>query len=175
MKISKDRLKELVQEELAVSFGGVGPIGDTMMKAPEAKVSSDGEGYMAKQNLWKIGKYANELYELMSDDDCLEPWVEEKIAVAAYIMDSVGHYIEYSKHRSHEAAEGDMDTFEPSEEPEAVDMEEPEEMEEPGEDEEFEFEEPGEDEEFSDEDFEVADDEDEEFEDDDYEEEEGRE
>jgi len=138
MKISKDRLKELVQEELAISFGGVAPAEQEMLRAPDAKVSSDGEGYMAKQNLWKIAEYANSLYELMSDEDCLEPWVEEKIAVASYIMDSVGHYIEYMKHRSHESAEGHMDTLEPTEMPEPVGMEEPEGME-PEEDEEYEL------------------------------------
>lgn len=107
MKISKDRLKELVQEELAISFGGVAPIGG-MEPAAQAKPNSDGEGYMAKQNLWKIGEYANEMYDLLQDDDCLEPWVEEKLAVAAYIMDSVGHYIEYMKHRQGEMSGDSM-------------------------------------------------------------------
>lgn len=142
MKISKDRLKELVQEELAISFGGVPPIGG-MDAAPQAKPNTDGEGYMAKQNLWKIGEYANEIYELLEDDDCLESWVEEKLAVAAYIMDSVGHYVEYMKHRQHETAQRGADTFESGEELESSYEEEP------MEDEEFEFETPEDDEEES--------------------------
>ena len=143
MKIAKDRLKQIVQEELAVSMGGVGPILGAMMGGQGPKPDTDGEGYMAKQNLWKIAEYANKLYELMEDSDCLEPWVEEKIAVASYIMDSVGHYIEYFKHRQHEGAEGEMDHLEVGEEPEG------EFEEEPFEEEEYEFEAPSdEDEEF---------------------------
>lgn len=144
MKISKDRLKELVQEELAISFGGVPPIGG-MDPAPQAKPNTDGEGYMAKQNLWKIGEYANEMYDLLEDDDCLESWVEEKLAVAAYIMDSVGHYIEYMKHRQQESAGQEMpiDSMVSNEDEYGVDDEE--EFEFPEEDEDSSFEEPEED------------------------------
>jgi len=126
MKISKERLTQLVQEELAISLGGAGDVGP-MIGGEQPHIESDGEGYMAKQNLWKIAEYASSLYELMEDTDDLEPWVEEKIAVAAFIMDSIGHYIEYAKHREHEAGEGDMDTLEPMEEPEGVGEEESEE------------------------------------------------
>lgn len=164
MKISKERLTQLVQEELAISFGGVAPATGGMLPAENPKPDTDGEGYMAKQNLWKIAEYAQEMYELVDDSDCLEPWVEEKLAVAAYIMDSVGHYIEYMKHRAHETAEGDVDTLEAGEAPEAPFEEEP------MEDEEYEFEMP-EDEEGEDEPLEMEPEEGEESEED-YEEEE---
>lgn len=126
MKISKERLKQLVQEELAISVGTVGNVGPGMMGGDEPHIESDGEGYMAKQNLWKIAEYAGKLYEMLDDNDNLEAWVEEKIAIAAFLMDSVGHYIEYAKHREHEAAEGDVDTLEAGEEFEAPGEEEEE-------------------------------------------------
>jgi hypothetical protein len=63
---------------------------------------------MAKTNLWKIAEYAQELHGLIHDDEDLEPWVEEKIAVAAYMMDQVGHHLQYMKHRGHEESEGEM-------------------------------------------------------------------
>ncbi len=132
MKISKERLTQLVQEELAISLGGAGDVGP-MIGGEQPHIESDGEGYMAKQNLWKIAEYASKLYELMEDSDDLEPWVEEKIAVAAFIMDSIGHYIEYTKHREHEASEGEADHLE-------VGKEEPEEYEVGLDDEEYEFE-----------------------------------
>jgi hypothetical protein len=64
------------------------------------------EGRMAKGNLYKIAEYAHELHNIIMDDENLEPWVQEKIAVAAQMMDSVGHYLQYEKHRSHEEGEG---------------------------------------------------------------------
>ena len=104
MKISKERLKQIVQEELAV---GVVPAQE--MRSGGRTRDPDGyEGRMAKQNLWKLANYAQELHDLISDDENLEPWVEEKIAVASFMIDSVAHYIQYEKHRSHEDSEGEF-------------------------------------------------------------------
>lgn len=124
MKISKDRLKEIVAEEMSISFGGVG----LEPEEHEGRESHDADGNMAKQNLWKMAQYAKELYELIGDDEDLEPWVEEKIAIASFMMDSVGHYMQYEKHRDHEGMEGEEDHFE-------MDSDEGEEYE----DEEYEF------------------------------------
>ena len=103
MKISKDRLKQIVQEELSVGFVGPQMAGGSPPRDPDGY-----EGRMAKQNLWKIAKYAQEMHDMIGDDENLEPWVEEKIAVASFMMDSVGHYMEYEKHREHEDVEGQM-------------------------------------------------------------------
>ena len=179
MKISKERLKQIVQEELAV---GVVPAQE--MRSGGRTRDPDGyEGRMAKQNLWKLANYAQELHDLISDDENLEPWVEEKIAVASFMIDSVAHYVEYEKHRAHEDMEGECGhadfpaemeaetgmpvgievtgtgmpageegeeeyEFEPDEEGEEMEMEEPEEYED---DEEGEYEEEGEEEEYEDE------------------------
>lgn len=130
MKISKERLKELIAEEMMVGIAVPPDIGGMMGGVPPTgKGTMDRPGYAAKQNLWKIAEYAHELYELVQDDDCLEPWIQEKLSVAAYIMDSVGHYIEYETHRKHEAVEGDVDTLEPEEQTEPVGVEEPDEEE----------------------------------------------
>lgn len=109
MKISKDRLKQIIKEELAV---GVAPesheAGHDEFSGGEYPRDEHGyEGRMVKTNLWKIAEYAKEMHDLLHDDEDLEPWVEEKIAVAAYMMDSVGHYLQYEKHRGHEEAEGE--------------------------------------------------------------------
>lgn len=104
MKISKDRLKQIVQEELSVGF--IGP--DSMAGGSPPRDPDGYEGRMAKQNLWKIAKYAQEMHDMIGDDENLEPWVEEKIAVASFMMDSVGHYMEYEKHREHEDVEGEV-------------------------------------------------------------------
>ena len=158
MKISKERLKELVQEELAVSFGGVAPA--PMLAAATPKPNSDGEGYMAKQNLWKIAEYAQEMHDLIEDDESLEPWIQEKIAVASFMMDSVGHFLQYEKMRAgHEEMEHEEEMeMEPGEEESEEhffdpdeEMEHEEEEDEEYEDEEHEGEESDEDEEYEDE------------------------
>lgn len=125
MKISKDKLKQLIAEEMSIAFAS--PIEGETPNEP----SYDQDGRMAKQNLWKMAEYARELYELIDDNEDLEPWVEEKIAIAAFMMDSVGHYMQYEKHRGHEEGEGEEDHFEMEDDAEEPDYED--------DDEEYEF------------------------------------
>jgi hypothetical protein len=42
---------------------------------------------------------------MIQDNQNLEPWVEEKIAVAASMIDSVKHYLEYEKVRGPQQGE----------------------------------------------------------------------
>jgi hypothetical protein len=109
MKISKDRLKQIIKEELAVGEieMGRGEEHDEYSGGDYPRDSHGYEGEMAKTNLWKIAEYAKEMHDLIADDEDLEPWVEEKIAVAAYMMDQIGHHLQYQKHRGHEDAEGE--------------------------------------------------------------------
>jgi hypothetical protein len=106
MLITKDKLKQIIKEELEVSVTGRhGEMhGGAYQKDPDGY-----EGRMAKGNLYKIAEYAHELHDIIMDDENLEPWVQEKIAVAAQMMDSVGHYLQYEKHRAHEDEEGHED------------------------------------------------------------------
>ena len=95
MKIAKDRLKQIIKEEL-----------QNEMHGGDYEVDPDGyEGHMAKTNLYKIAEYAQELHDLIHDDQNLEPWVEEKIAVAAHMIDAVGHYMQYNASRGGEEGE----------------------------------------------------------------------
>jgi hypothetical protein len=110
MKISKDRLKQIIKEELAVGVAGDLPHGgkhDEMAGGDYPRDQHGYEGEMAKTNLWKVAEYAKEMHDLIHDDEDLEPWVEEKIAVAAYMMDQIGHHLQYMKQRAHEEAEGE--------------------------------------------------------------------
>jgi len=111
MKISKERLKQLIAEELSIGFGG-------LEGGEEPKEESyDHDGRMARQNLWKMAEYAKELYNLIDDEEDLEPWVEEKIAIASFMMESVGHYMQYEK-KSGESMEMNSDDMEDSDEEE---------------------------------------------------------
>jgi hypothetical protein len=119
MKISKDRLKQIIKEELAAEEVGM-THPEHAAGAEDAEsypVDPDGyEGRMAKTNLWKIAEYAQEMHDLIHDDENLEPWVEEKIAVAAYMMDQIGHHLQYMKQRAgeemeHEPEHGDDEEY----------------------------------------------------------------
>lgn len=102
MKIAKDRLKQIIKEELEIGQTGGSTGGAFGTQDPDGY-----EGRMAKSNLYKIKEYATNMCDMLEDGQNLEPWVQEKIAVAAYIMDSVGHYMEYEYMRSHGGDEGE--------------------------------------------------------------------
>ena len=59
-------------------------------------VKSDShEGRMMRQALHEIGKYANDLHEMLTDDDDLPQWCHYKVAVARACVGKVKHYLEY--------------------------------------------------------------------------------
>lgn len=101
----KKIIKKIINEKIEQDIQECGmPEADEMEggNAPQAvnsyEIDPDGyEGYMAKGNLYKMAKSATELHNLIADDENLEPWVEEKIAVAARMIDDVADYMEYAK------------------------------------------------------------------------------
>ena len=54
----------------------------------------DDEGRMAKSQLYKIAKYAAELYKMMEDDTQLDAWVQAKLTKACDYIGTVKHYLE---------------------------------------------------------------------------------
>lgn len=100
MKINKKQLLKIIKEELTYvssqpalpPFVGVSPINNDH----QTKIDPDGyEGKMAKVNLFKMEEYSRSLQSIIADNQNLEPWVQEKIAVAASMIESVAHYMEY--------------------------------------------------------------------------------
>jgi len=83
MKISKQRLKQILKEELEM----------THMTLPNGEV--DQEGRMAKRQLSDIADYAAELSQMLSDETQLEAWVQSKLTKAADYIKTVKHYVEY--------------------------------------------------------------------------------
>jgi hypothetical protein len=59
----------------------------------------DDEGRMAKQQLFKIKKYAQELCDMLDDNTQLEGWVQSKITKAEEAIGAVKHYMEYEMFR----------------------------------------------------------------------------
>ena len=71
--------------------------------------AADEDGWMAKEQLYKIAQYAIKLHQQIGDTDNLEPWIQAKITKSADYMSSIKHYMEYEQVNPHP-------TDEPSEE-----------------------------------------------------------
>ena len=98
MKISKEKLKIIIKEELELANvdAGMGMNHD-----------SEGEGHMAKRQLTDVHEYSGKLLQMLSDNTDLEPWVQAKITIAADYIKTVKHYLEY------EMKDGGMDQVTP--------------------------------------------------------------
>ena len=81
--------------------------GDSMKKNKNDKLkegvldASDEDGWMAKEQLYKIAQYAIKLHQLIGDTDNLEPWIQAKITKSADYMGSIKHYMEYEQVNPH--------------------------------------------------------------------------
>lgn len=107
MKISKQHLKRIINEEvmkvikLGVGqpmmahgyMGGEHGMEDGQIHGDRPKDPDGYEGGMAKNNLRNAAEDANMLVGMIQDDENLEPWVEEKIAVASSMLNSVARYM----------------------------------------------------------------------------------
>jgi hypothetical protein len=90
MKIARSRLKEIIQEELEMYSDEPS---EDMMGDPEY----DQEGYMTKSELYKIGKYALELHDMIEGDDNLPEWMQSKVSKMAQMIGDVKHALEYDQ------------------------------------------------------------------------------
>ena len=89
MKISKQRLMEIIEEECGVAMGPQMPYQMT----PDGEI--DREGRMAKRQLSDISEYAHDLSQMLADETQLEAWVQAKLTKAADYIKTVKHYVEY--------------------------------------------------------------------------------
>ena len=95
--------KKTKKQEMSVMGTPTPPANIAMMKSTvegmlaqlRKEETHEYAGKMVKSNLYKLAETVQKLYPLFQDDENVEPWVEEKIAVAASMMDSVAHYMEH--------------------------------------------------------------------------------
>jgi hypothetical protein len=108
MKITKNLLKEMIEEEMKVIKLGLGDqpmmshgyAGGEQQELSHGEPVKDPDGYegrMAKSNLYNAAQDCMAMHELIQDDENLEPWLEEKIAVASSMLTSVARYLKYEK------------------------------------------------------------------------------
>lgn len=68
----------------------------------------DHEGSMAKADLLSIHKKAGELYNMISEDEELEGWVQAKITKAAEYINAVHNNMQYEKTKPNSIGNGEM-------------------------------------------------------------------
>ena len=100
MKISKEELKRLIAEELNGSsvllempqMNQLDPASNNYQKDPDGY-----EGEMAKRSLYHMAAQAQQLHNMLHDDENLEPWVAAKITMAADYLEKAFKAISYEK------------------------------------------------------------------------------
>lgn len=107
MKISKEKLKKIIKEELELAS-----VNSPMQEMAEI----DEEGRMAKRQLTDIHEYSGKLVQMLDDNTQLEAWVQSKITLAADYIKTVKHYLEY------EMKNGEMDQVLPDFDQEMTDF-----------------------------------------------------
>ena len=85
MKLSKNELRRMIAEELNDSSVLLEMPKMNMMD-PASNYERDPDGYegnMAKRSLYHMAAQAQQLHDMLHDDENLEPWVAAKITKAA--------------------------------------------------------------------------------------------
>ena len=82
MKISKQRLNQIIQEEVEYA-----------QSLKEAH-GIDDEGSMAKRQLMAAGKAAYEMLDMLNDDDQLPSWLQSKITLASDYLEKAHRYMQ---------------------------------------------------------------------------------
>jgi hypothetical protein len=104
MKITPKRLAEIAREELKSILNECAECGDMEHHGDVEDYEAD----MFKGHLFTMAKQAADLNEMVSEQEDIEEWVQEKIAVAANALDTVYDYLVYQKskdgyeHHDHE-------------------------------------------------------------------------
>lgn len=80
---NEEKLKEIIKKKLSTP------------SSEPIKEEVDYEGEMVKSELYRIIENAEELFQMLDDDDQLEGWVQSKITKAADYLNSVTQYLKY--------------------------------------------------------------------------------
>ncbi len=105
MKLSKSNLIKLIQEVKAsqesillempahsTTGAAMGARDNVPAKDPDGY-----EGHMAKKSLYHMARQADQLHDMLMDDQNLEPWVQAKITKAADYLKAAFESITYEK------------------------------------------------------------------------------
>jgi hypothetical protein len=95
MKITKRQLRRIIREEKERLINEQCGLPEDDIDQGRDLGYGEGEGRMAKSQLFKIGQYAQSLHDTLVDEDDLPEWVLSKIAVISSDIGKIKHYLEY--------------------------------------------------------------------------------
>ena len=81
---------------------------------PSVDTNDDGEGYMAKAQLMSLNKQSGELYNMLSDNEELEAWIQSKITKASDYINAAYNYLQYEKNKANTIGNGEGAPADPS-------------------------------------------------------------
>jgi len=102
MKITRTELKDLIREAVEEE-------GSILLEMPQPPIvgqeqtgdyTKDPDGYegeMAKRSLYHLATQAQQLHDMLREDENLEPWVQSKITKAADYIEAAFKAITYDK------------------------------------------------------------------------------
>ncbi len=102
MKLTRTALKALIAEEfnknnsVLLEMPGQ-PIVGQEQTGDYTKDPDGYEGEMAKRSLYHMAAQAQQLHDMIMEDENLEPWVQEKISLAADYLEKAFKAISYDK------------------------------------------------------------------------------
>ena len=100
MKITKNELKKMIAEELNGSSVLLEMPQMNMLDPASNNYEKDPDGYegnMAKRSLYHMAAQAQQLHDMLQDDENLQPWVAAKITKAADYLEKAFKAISYDK------------------------------------------------------------------------------
>lgn len=101
MKITRSELKKLIQETLVENESVLLEMPNNPIigqDQEEDKKDPDGyEGEKAKRSLFHMSQQAQQLHDILQGDENLEPWVQDKITLAADYLEKAFKAITYDK------------------------------------------------------------------------------
>jgi hypothetical protein len=102
MKLSRKQLTRLIQEAMAENQSVLfempqPPIVGQEQTGDYTKDPAEYEGEMAKRSLYHMTQQSQQLHDIIMDDESLEPWVQEKISLAADYLEKAFKAIMYDK------------------------------------------------------------------------------
>jgi hypothetical protein len=101
MKITREGLQGLIKESIRRRQSILLEFPNNPESRTYRKDDNDDEGHMAKKELFHMSQKAQQLHDILMDNEDLEPWVQAKITKAAAMMSSVFDHMMYQKHPGH--------------------------------------------------------------------------
>lgn len=96
MKITKQQLIKLIQEEMSLVKLGDTPQNNPIMAPNDPYFDHiDEEGGMARKQLQQLSDYSSELLSMLNDNEQLESWIQNKLTKALDYISTVKHHLEY--------------------------------------------------------------------------------